>query len=262
MWEPSSFVPLPPVGRRFTGSRRVRWGDVDRHRRLRLDALARYLQDVANDDTRDLGQDPMAPWVVRRTTIAIDQPPALGEVLDLTTFGGGVGSRWAERRTSVTGELGARIEAASLWISMDAATGRPARLTDQFLASYGEVAAARPVSARLRHGRPPPDAARRAWPLRSTDHDPLGHVNNAATWEPVEDELGRRRVLPVWAEIEYGDAIDPADEVDLVSQVDSAGTVQVWLTVYGSVRASAMVQPACDPEPAEQTPTRQEHPWS
>ncbi|MGI8939841.1 MAG: acyl-ACP thioesterase domain-containing protein [Iamia sp.] len=246
MSETSPFVPLPSAGRRFTASRRVRWGDVDRHRRLRLDAVARYLQDVANDDTRDLGQDPMAPWIVRRTTIAIDEPPALGEVLHLTTFGGGVGSRWAERRTSVVGKRGARVEAASLWISIDAATGRPARLTDQFLASYGEVAAGRQVSARLRHERPDAGAARRAWSLRSTDHDPLGRVNNAATWEPVEDELARREVVPRWAEIEYGDAIEPADDVTLVSQADPAGTVQVWLTVDGAVRASVVVRPADD----------------
>ena len=62
-------VPVPERGRRFTAERPVRWGDTDRHGRLRLDALARFLQDVANDDTRDAGFDPFAPWVVRRTTV-------------------------------------------------------------------------------------------------------------------------------------------------------------------------------------------------
>ena len=50
-------VPVPERGRRFTAERPVRWGDTDRHGRLRLDALARFLQDVANDDTRDAGFD-------------------------------------------------------------------------------------------------------------------------------------------------------------------------------------------------------------
>ena len=33
--------------------RRVRWGDADERGRLRLDSIARYLQDIGNDDTRD-----------------------------------------------------------------------------------------------------------------------------------------------------------------------------------------------------------------
>ena len=243
MAEPAAFVPVPELGRTYTGRRRVRWGDVDRHGRLRLDALARHLQDVANDDTRDLGHDHTAPWVVRRTTIAVEVPPALGEVLELTTFGGGLGSRWAERRTSVRGDGGGRVEAASVWISVDRTTGRPARLTEEFLAAYGASAGDRRGDARLHHPPPPAGADRRPWPLRSTDHDPLGHVNNAATWEPVEDELDRRGVVPAWAEVEYGDAIGPRDEVTLVSDRDAAGTVRTWLTVDGRVRASAVVHP-------------------
>lgn len=243
MSEPAAFVPVPEAGRTFTASRRVRWGDVDRHGRMRLDSLARHLQDVANDDTRDVGHDAMAPWVVRRTTVEVVTPPRLGEVLTLTTFNGGFGSRWAERRTSITGDSGASVEAASLWIYVDPTTGRPARLTPEFHAAYGEAAGGRKVGARLHHAKPPPDAVGRPWPLRSTDHDPLGHVNNAATWEPVEDELDRLGVVPRWAEIEYGDAIEPADAVEVVSTTDDEGTVAVWLTVAGAVRASALVRP-------------------
>jgi hypothetical protein len=44
------FLPLPTVGRRFTGGQRVRLGDTDPHGRLRPDAAARYMHDVAGDD--------------------------------------------------------------------------------------------------------------------------------------------------------------------------------------------------------------------
>lgn len=239
----TDFAPMPAVGRRFTASRRVRWGDVDRHGRMRLDALARHLQDVANDDTRDVGHDPMAPWVVRRTTVEVGVPPRLGEVLSLTTFSGGLGSRWAERRTSITGAAGAAVEVAALWIFVDPDTGRPARLTPEFHRAYGEAAGGRKVGARLHHDPPPAELTGRSWPLRSTDHDPLGHVNNAATWAPVEDEIDRLGVVPRWAEIEYGDAIEPADQVEVLSEIDDGGTVKVWLTVDGAVRASAVVRP-------------------
>lgn len=236
-------VPVPERGRRYSATRRVRWGDVDRRGRFRLDALARYLQDVANDDTRDAGHDPKAPWVVRRTVVHVVSPPALLEELTLTTFNGGIGSRWAERRTSITGDRGGHIETASLWVFLDPTTNRPARLTAEFLDTYAEAAMGRTVKARLSHGRPPEGAERRPWPVRSTDHDLLGHVNNAATWAPVEDELDHRGVVPRWAEVEHGEGIGPTDEVELVSTLIGEGIVAMWLVVEGAVRASAVAGP-------------------
>lgn len=234
-------VARPERGRCFTTSRRVRMGDVDTTGRLRLDGLARYLQDVANDDSRDAGFDPSAPWLVRRTLITVDAAPRLGEVVTLTTFSGGHGSRWAERRTSLTGNEGGRVETVSLWIFVDPVSGRPARLTEAFHATYDEAAAGRTVSARLHHGPPPERADRVPWPLRATDLDVLGHVNNAATWAAVEYELARRGLVPVRAELEYPGAIGPEDVVELRSTVDAAGTVSAWLVAGATVRASAVV---------------------
>ncbi len=51
-------IPRPTIGRTFTGTARVRLGDVTPKGRMRLDAVARYLQDVANDDAVDaIGDD-------------------------------------------------------------------------------------------------------------------------------------------------------------------------------------------------------------
>lgn len=229
-----------PEGRAFTATRRVRWGDVDRHGRLRLDAVARHLQDVANDDTRDAGADPGAPWIVRRTVVDVVRAPRVGEVVSLTTFAGALGSRWAERRTTIRGEGGGHVEAAAVWVFVDPTSGRPARLTDEFHRLYDTAAAGRKVGSKLVHGPRPEGVAGRPWPLRSVDLDPLGHVNNAATWAPVEDELDRRGLVPVRAEIEYRDAIEPADAVELATaEVDDE--LHVWLTVAGTLRATAQV---------------------
>ena len=234
-------VPLPELGRRYTATRRVRWGDAGVDRCLRLDATACYLQDIANDDTRDAGHDPMAPWVVRRTVIHVLEPVALDEVVSLTTFSGGHGRRWAERRTSITGSDGGRVESAALWVHVDPVSGRPARLTDQFHATYDEAAGGREVSSRLHHGPPPEGLEGRPWPLRITDLDGLGHVNNAATWAAVEQEAATAGLQPHWAELEYPGAIGPDDEV--ISQTEFDGTtLRMWLTCGDEVRASALMR--------------------
>ena len=240
---PPEIVPLPAAGRTFTVDRRVRWGDTGPDGRLRLDALAR-------DDTRDAGHDPFEPWLVRRTSLVVHQPFVLGELMSLTTFSGGNGSRWGERRTHVVGDKGGHLESAALWIFFDPVSGRPARLSQQIHDTYGEAAAGRTVSARLRHDGLPgaddpvaEDVDARPWPLRSTDLDKLGHVNNAATWAAVEDELARRKVrVAGFAEIEYPDALELGDEVELRSVHDeSGGVLHLWLVVGEKVRASAVV---------------------
>ena len=238
-------VPVPTTGRRFTAVRRVRLGDADPSGRLRLDALARLLQDVGNDDTADAGADPGDPWVARRT-VAVGGPwPRLGERLDFTTFCGGTGSRWAERRTSITGDRGGAVEAASIWVYVDLTTGRPRRLPDQFDDLYGEACAGRQVKARLVHGDPPADeggAAVRPWPLRATDFDVLGHVNNAAYWEPVEDLVAGRGLFkgPVRAELEHRLAVEPDASVVTVTADDP---LRLWWVADGAVAASALVTP-------------------
>jgi acyl-ACP thioesterase len=239
-------VPAPDEGRCYTTTRRVRLADADPAGRLRLDAVARLLQDIGNDDFADAGLDPSSPWVARRTVVEIGGWPQLGERVSVATWCGGLGSRWAERRSVMESEAGARVDVASLWVFLTP-DGRPSRLPDWFVDTYGAAAAGRTVSSRLVHPKPPEDAAARPWPLRATDLDVLGHVNNAATWAAVEDELARLGVLAGRAELEYHAAIEPGDEVVLRRTVAEGGEVSVWLTAGGAVRASARVVP--DPGP-------------
>ncbi len=239
---PDDLVPVPGVGRRFETSRRVRLADADQHGRLRLDAVARLLQDVGNDDFADAGLDPGAPWVARRTVVWSPTWPRLGDRLAVTTFCGGLGSRWGERRSSLRSESGdGRVEVASLWVYLGVDGDRPTRLPDWFLDTYGEAALGRTVAARLSHPGPAATASSRPWPLRATDLDVLRHVNNAATWQAVEDEAARRGVVPVRAELEYGAALEPTDDVALVSSDEPDGGFRLWLTVDNKVRASALV---------------------
>jgi acyl-ACP thioesterase len=232
-----------PQSRIFEAVRPIRLGDADQHGRLRLDSLARHLQDVATDDRADseMSEEPVV-WMVRRAAITIERWPRYLERVTYATFCVGSGPRWAERRTSVRGSAGGRLEAAVLWASVDPASGRLAPLSERFHRIWGVGTGARQVSARLLHPSPPPAAESRPWALRATDLDVLDHVNNAVHWEAVEDELARRLPgrIPVTAECEYRLPIDLGDRLQVVSDV-KGGSLRLWLVSDGGIHASAVV---------------------
>lgn len=182
-------IAVPDQGRVFSTQRRVRLGDITTTGRLRLDALARYLQDVSNDDTADSGLDDPWDWLVRRTEIVVHAWPRLDDPVTLTTFCGGLGPRWAERRVQVVSESGATIDAATIWVSMDRKTGRPRPLSDSFHEIFAATAAGRRVSARLDTPEIADDHESLAWSVRASDLDVLGHVNNTNYWAGVEELL-------------------------------------------------------------------------
>jgi acyl-ACP thioesterase len=222
----------------------VRLGDVLPSGETRLDALARYLQDVASDDAVDAAVDGHLAWVVRRTALVVYRRPRYQERLDLVTWASGTGGRWAERRTTIRigGEV--VVDAAALWVSVNPATLRPARLGPQFWAVYGEAAGTRTVSSRLRHPDPPAGVppGHRPWPLRLADLDVLQHVNNAAPWMAVEEEVST--LAPAgrveWAELEYRAPIERSARVMISSRIEPA-VVRVWLLDDAAVLASAVV---------------------
>lgn len=187
----TELIPPPRRGRIFRGEARPGLADCAPSGRVRLDALARWLQDVAYDDVDDAAVADVAVWVVRRTRILVERFPRFGERFGLQTFCSGFGRAWAERRTVIAGADGSppAVQAVSLWVHLDPATRRPFPLTPRELEVYGQAAAGRRVTARLRQRGPAsPDNARR-WTFRATDCDLAGHVNNSAYWQPIEEEL-------------------------------------------------------------------------
>jgi acyl-ACP thioesterase len=241
-------VPVPDDGRVFRATRRVRFGDVSPGGRARFDALARYLQDVSNDDTVDAGLDDDMAWVVRRTVFDVVRPARFREVIELATFCSGIGSRWAERRISIRGEHGAVIDAATLWVHVELPSGRPIPVDEQFRRIYGPTAAGREVTARLRHAAEvPAGAERRPFPVRFVDFDALDHVNNAASWAAVEEELARCRDLrpPYRAELEYRGPIERGASLDLVAERSPSGSLAIWVvdTSSAELYLTAMVSP-------------------
>lgn len=243
-------------------SRRVGLGDVSPAGRVRLDALARFLQDISDDDTRSIDYPDLLGWVVRRTVIEVRQFPVYGAVVDLATFCSGIGSRWAERRVQIAEAGGAPIvDAATIWVHLDLTTLRPAVLPPVFAEVFGEAAGGRTVRARLSHPDPPQPTdgagapsggwadptAEHPWPVRFSDYDVMGHVNNAAYWEAAEEALAARPELraPLRAEIEFRTPIERADARSVRAVVREDGSaLRVWLVSgAGQVHASVAVLP-------------------
>ncbi len=253
----SKITPRPKKGRIFDRGRRIRLADVDPRGRCRLDAIVRHLQDVARDDSADSKLVNPMDWIVRRNLIEVRTAPVYQEWIKLSTWCSGYGSRWAERRTEVRGQLGAEVEAVTIWVHIDIETMRPARLSDDFFRIWGESTNERRVNAR--NTLPvtwPAHAQTCPWPLRFTDIDLLGHVNNAAQWAAVEHVLHLNGLPngPFRAQIEYGSGVKLEDEVNLrwLSQDDGVDT---WLTSKKVARSTAQIRPLPASSQASSSPS-------
>jgi acyl-ACP thioesterase len=235
-----AFLPEPASGRVYVARRIVRSTDVTPSGRLRLDALARYLQAAAEDDLADSGLAGPAVWLVRRCALAIRRLPVMAERISLRTFCSATGPRWAERTTTVIGSGGELLQATAVWAAVGSEHGRPVPLGEDFLRVYGEAARGRAASVRL--GLPRPDGSRqgRGWPLRAADFDTAGHVNNAVHWAAVEDILAEAGWLPARAEVEYHRAILPGCTPSLVTDGDPEQPL-LWLLDGERLLASARV---------------------
>ncbi|MEA2212646.1 MAG: hypothetical protein QOF83_2594 [Solirubrobacteraceae bacterium] len=237
--------PLLPGGRTFSLPRRPGFADCAPSGRLRLDALACWLQDVAYADVEDAGLAQSAVWVVRRTRMRVNRFPRFGERFTCTTFCSGLGRMWAERRTDVLNEDSGEpdVEAVSLWVHLDVASWRPVPLTEDEIETYGPSVVDRRVSARLRHPTPSEavDGARTAeWHFRRTECDLADHVNNAAYWQPLEEELlagPDRDPGRIDAEIEYRTPAPAGDH-----RLRSEGDWRWILSTTGELHASMVVR--------------------
>jgi acyl-ACP thioesterase len=243
-----AFAPHPAAGRVFTVSLAVRSTDVTPDGRLRLDALARYLQQAAEDDVTDVGLREPYVWLVRRVALVIRGYPARGEPLRLATFCSATGPRWAERTTTVSASGRDLMQARAVWAAVAPDSGQSIPLGPAFHRLYGEAAQGAVVSARLSHPGPPgpdePDAAQpgRPWPLRASDFDMAGHVNNSVHWAAVEDVLAAAGWVPTCAELEYQRPILPGREPRLVVRQER-DHLWCWLLDGDQRLASARLTP-------------------
>ncbi len=182
------------------------------------------MQDIAFADVEDVGLERVAIWVLRRSRIRVARFPVFGEHCEVRTFCSGIGRMWAERRTTVVlsgaGDDGtALVDAVALWVHLDPERRLPSPVTEAELNVYGAGVGGRKVLARLRHPRPERIESESDWNFRRTDVDIADHINNAAYWEPLEDELlnSSHELRQIDAELEFRAPAQPGTKRILVS---------------------------------------------
>lgn len=236
-------VPQPTAARTFSESRRIRLSEMDAEGRLRLDSIARYLQDVAIDDVDETGWGaPEHLWVLRSIRMEVLAPSLDDREVELTTWCSGSATVAAGRRMSLVGDRGGRVELDSVWIHLGP-DARPARI--EGFGVYTESAGERTVSTRLELPDPPSAARRLRWETRASDIDLFGHVNNAVYWQGVEGRLRDRGMnprAPLLARLDYRHAIDLGEEIEL-AEFASDGRYGVAFVSRDVVKAVALVEP-------------------
>ena len=157
--------------------------------------------------------------------------------MELTTWSSASGTVAAARRMSLAGDAGGMVELDSVWVHLGP-DARPARIVD--FGVYEGSTAGRTASTKLELAEPAGATRRTPWPLRSTDADLLGHVNNAVYWQAVEDCLRRASVdplRPLRARLDYRHALDLGDDVEL-DELAGNGSLSVGFRVGSSSRPS------------------------
>ena len=180
--------------RTATVAYRVRFDECAADGLARTSALLRYAQDVAWIHSERLGFDRdwyaarSLTWLVRAARVVVLRAIPLGTTLEVSTTVDGFRKVWARRRTDgrlADGTLA--FWAHTDWVIVDA-RGLPTRVPAEFPAVYGELPG--PFEpGRVALAPTPAGAAVHLGRVRPQDLDPLGHVNNAAYLDYLEEAM-------------------------------------------------------------------------
>ncbi|MDD4867862.1 MAG: acyl-[acyl-carrier-protein] thioesterase [Mycobacterium sp.] len=212
----------------------LRVADIDRAGRLRLDAATRHIQDIGQDQLREMGFEETHPlWIVRRTMVDLIRPIEFQDMLRLRRWCSGTSNRWCEMRVRIDGRKGGLIESEAFWININRETQMPARIADDFLAGLHKTTSVDRLRWKGYLTAGSRDDAREIheFPVRVTDIDLFDHMNNSVYWSVVEDHLASHPELlekPLRVAIEHEAPVALGDKLEIVSHLRPAGSTDLF----------------------------------
>jgi acyl-ACP thioesterase len=211
----------------------LRVADIDRAGRLRLDAAARHIQDIGQDQLRELGFEETHPlWIVRRSMVDLIRPIEFQDMLRLRRWCSGTSNRWCEMRVRIDGKRGrGLVESEAFWININRETQGPARIYEDFLDGLRRTTSLDRLrwKAYLTAGGRDDAAEIHEFPVRFTDIDLFDHVNNSIYWSVVEDYLSSYPELleaPLRVTLEHIAPVALGDKLEIISHVHPAGSTE------------------------------------
>ena len=176
----------------------VRHSEVELNGRLKLRALADYLQEAAARHAANLGVgcDDLARqnllWVLSRIVILIENYPGPGEQLNVETWPRSPERLFAMREFAVTNQSGLPVcRASSAWLLLDAESFRPKKI--ETLGSVIPKNGGKPFLTKNLPKIEPVECAKMfTQQIRPSVIDINGHLNNAEYFALTQDALTGR----------------------------------------------------------------------
>jgi acyl-ACP thioesterase len=208
----------------------LRVADIDREGRLRFDAATRHIQDIGQDQLREMGFEETHPlWIVRRTMVDLIRPIEFGDMLRMRRWCSGTSNRWCEMRVRIDGKrrLGL-IESEAFWININRDTQAPSRIGDDFLEGLRRTTNVDRLrwKAYLTAGSRDDAVEIHEYPVRVTDIDLFDHVNNSVYWSVIEDYLSSFPEMlkaPLRVTIEHDAPVALGDKLEIITHVHPPG---------------------------------------
>src|ERR1700712_4494685 len=131
---------LPDTGYVYRTSWPVTTSDIDEHLHLRLDGVARYIQEVGAENLVDAGEAEAHPhWIVNRTVIDVIEAIEWPNDVTFRRWCSALSTRWCTMRVQLVGSEGGRIETEGFWIAMNKDTLTPSRVSDTLTEKFAST---------------------------------------------------------------------------------------------------------------------------